>query len=126
MDKKPSKLLSAKKGHPPFEPKWSNKKGVRVGFLAGRGHQSTDIATFLNDGTTPDTIRRVWNWAGLQDFGKHRNATYVPVRLSAYERRVLSQLAAKRGLSLEEWMRNVAINAGIPDDLYASIVEVAE
>lgn len=114
------------RGHPPFEPRWSNKKAVRVGFLTGRGHQSTDIANHLNDGTTAGVIRRVWDWAGLQDFGKHRNAIYVPVRLTAYERKVLSRLAAARGLTLEEWMRNVTVNAGIPDDLYASIVEVDE
>lgn len=126
MDKRPSKLLSGKKGHPPFEPRWGNRKAIRVGFLAGRGHQSPDIADYLNDGTSSNTVRRVLAWAGLQDFGKHRNATYVPVRLSVYERRVLGELAAKRGMALETWIRNVAVNAGIPQDIYASIVEVPD
>jgi hypothetical protein len=99
---------------------------MRVGFLTGRGHQATGVAEFLSDGTTADTIRRMGRYAGLEDFGKHRNAIYIPVRLTAYERKVISRLAQARGLSIEEWMRNVSVNASIPDDLYASIVEVDE
>lgn len=114
------------KGHPEFPPKWGARKTMRVGFLTGRGHQATQIAGFLADETTADTIRRMGRYAGLEDFGKHRNAIYIPVRLTAYERKVISRLAAARGLSVEDWMRNVAVNAGIPDDLYASIVEVDE
>jgi hypothetical protein len=113
-------------GHPPFDPRWPNKKALRVGFLAGRGHQSVDIARFLSDGTSDATIRRACVWAGLQDFGKHRSATYVPVRLTAHELKLLSRLARARGLTIEEWIRQVAINAGIPDDLFASIVPEKE
>lgn len=97
-----------------------------MGFLAGRGHQSSDIAGFLNDGTTDATIRAMWAWAALQDFGKHKAATYVPVRLTVYERQVLSRLAAARGLSLEEWMRQIVTNAGIPTDLFNAIVPEKE
>lgn len=110
------------KAHPPFEPRWDNRKAMRIGFLAGRGHQSTDIARFIGDGTTDANIRSACNYAGLQEFGKHRSATYVPVRLSAHELKVLSRLAKSRGMSIEEWVRQVAVNAGIPDDLFASIV----
>lgn len=97
-----------------------------MGFLTGRGHQATDIANFLNDGTTGDTIRRVHRWAALEDFGKHRSAIYIPVRLTVYERRVLSALAQARGLTLEEWMRQISINAGIPADLFNAIVPEKE
>ena len=114
------------KGHPEFPPKWGTRKTLRIGFLMGRGHQATTIAEFLRDGTTAPTINRTSRYAGLEDFGKHRNAIYIPVRLSAYERKILSRLAAIRGLSIEEWIRNVAVNAGIPDDIYASIVDVED
>jgi len=117
LDGRPERL-----GHPPFEPKWTTKKSIRIGFLTGRGHQATDIARSLNDGTTGDTIRAVYRYADLEDFGRQRNAIYVPVPLTAYERQVLSKLALARGLMLEEWMRQVVTSAGIPDDLFSAIV----
>jgi hypothetical protein len=111
-----------KKLGPPYEPKWSNYKALQVGFLTGRGHQSPDIAAYLNDGTTPETIRTMWVRSNLELIGKNRNVVYVPVKLTAYERKVLGKLANVRQISLEEWMRRVVLSAGIPQDIYDAVV----
>ena len=112
-----------KLGAPPFEPRWPNLKAIRVGWLAGRGNQSPDIAKILNDGTTPETIRTQLQRAELENIGKGRNVVYVPVRLTSYERAVLGRLAKKRGIPLEQWLRDVCVAAGIPNDIYDAVVD---
>lgn len=111
------------KGAPAFEPRWPNLKAIKVGWLAGRGNQSTDIARYLADGTTAETIRTQLQRAELEQIGKDRNIVYVPVRLTAYERKVLGRVAEARGMSLEQWMRDIVVNAGIPNDLYDAVVD---
>ena len=112
-----------KKAHPQFEPRWPNTKAIKVGWLAGRGNQSPDIARILADGTSADVVRLMLQRAELQAIGRGRNVVYVPVRLSRYERTVLGRLAQARGISLEEWMRRIVVNAGIPQDLYDAVVD---
>lgn len=111
-----------KKLGPPYEPKWSNYKALQVGFLTGRGHQSPEIASFLNDGTSAETIRTMWARSSLELIGKHRNVVYVPVKLTAYERKVLGKLAIARQISLEEWMRRVVLSTAIPQDIFDAVV----
>jgi hypothetical protein len=111
-----------KKLRPPFEPKWPNQKALQVGYLTGRGHQSTDIAAFLNDGTSPETIRTMWQKSNLELIGKNRNVIYVPVKLTSYERKVLGKLANVRQISVEEWMRRVVLSTAIPQDLFEAVV----
>ncbi|KQU96456.1 hypothetical protein [Devosia sp. Root105] len=112
-----------KKGAPQFEPRWPNLKAIKVGWLAGRGNQSTDIARYLADGTSAETIRTQLQRAELDLIGKDRNIVYVPVRLTAYERKMLGRVAEARGMSLEQWMRDIVVNAGIPNDLYDAVVD---
>lgn len=107
---------------PPFGSRWPNTKAIKIGWLAGRGNQSPDIAKILNDGTSAETIRTQIQRAGLELIGRNRSAVYVPVKLSVYERGVLGRLAAARNLTLEEWMRQVVVNAGMPEDLFNAIV----
>ena len=111
-----------KKGAPQFEPRWPNTKAIRVGWLAGRGNQSPNIAAILNDGTTEETIRTQLQRSKLELIGRNRNVVYVPVKLTSYERGQLGKRAAARGLAIEEWLRQVAVNAGIPQDLFDAIV----
>lgn len=112
-----------KKGHPPFDPRWPNTKAIKVGWLSGRGNQSPDIARILNDGTTPETIRLMLQRAQLEVFGRGRYVVYVPVRLTRYERTVLGRLAEARGLTIEQWMHDIVVHAGIPQDLYDAVVD---
>ena len=112
-----------KLNHPPFDPRWPNTKAIKVGWLAGRGNQSTDIARYLADGTTAETIRTQLQRADLEKIGKDRNIIYVPIRLTAYERKMLGRLAQARGIPLEQWLRDVCVNAGIPNDLYDAVVD---
>lgn len=112
-----------KPGAPQFPPIWPNTKAIKVGWLSGRGNQSTDIAAILNDGTSPETIRLMLQRAELEAIGRNRNVVYVPVRLTAYERRYLGRIAAKRGMILDQWMRDIVVHAGIPNDLYDAVVD---
>lgn len=112
-----------KLGHPQFEARWPNIKAIKVGWLAGRGNQSPDIAQILNDGTTAETIRTQLQRAELERIGRNRNVIYIPVQLTAYERKVLGRLAQARGIPLEQWMRDIVVHAGIPEDLYNAVVD---
>jgi hypothetical protein len=107
---------------PEFPPKWSNRKALRVGYLLGKGRQATDIASLLGDGTTGGTVRQMRRYAKLKDFDKSRGAIHVAVRLSSYQLREISRAALKRGLSVEEWIRQVAVSAAIPEDIFHAIV----
>ena len=111
-----------KKGAPQFEPRWPNTKAIKVGWLAGRGNQSPDIAAILNDGTSPETIRTQLQRSQLENIGRNRNVVWVPIGFSVYERAVLGKRAAARHLTLEQWVRLVAVNAGIPEDIFEAIV----
>lgn len=111
-----------KKGRPPFQPRWSNRKALRVGFLLGRGRQAPDIAIELADGTTAATIRMMRGWAGLKEFGKARGATSAVVQLTSAQARLLRKRAKQQGLTTEEWLRRVA-SAAIEDDMFEAIVD---
>jgi len=111
-----------KTGHPQFEPRWPNTKAIKVGWLAGRGNQSPDIARILADGTTEETIRTMLQRAELERVGRNRNVVYVPIGFSTYERAALGKRAAAHGITFDDWVRRVAVSAGIPQDIYAAIV----
>lgn len=117
-----SKLLSAKKA-PPFEPRWPTIKAIRVGWLFGRGTGSAAIARVLNDGTSPESVRTQLQRAQLEEMGENKNVVYVPVRLTKYERKVLSRRAEDRKIDLAEWMRRIVVHAGIREDLYDAVVD---
>lgn len=123
LRKNRSKLLSSKPGAPTFEPRWPNAKAIKIGWLAGRGNGSGAIARILNDGTSPESVRTALQRAELERVTENKSVVYVPVRLTTFERTQLTKRAEARGIELGEWMRRVAVNAGIPDDLYNAIVE---
>ena len=100
----------------------TNAWAANVGYLTGRGFQSPEIASVLHDGTSSDTVRRMWKLWGLARLGKAARAVHVPVRLSAHERRVLAQRASRKGISAEEWLRRLAVCA-IADDLYNAVTD---
>lgn len=103
----------------------TNAWAGRVGYFTGRGHSAEVVARFLNDGTSPETVRRMWKLWGLQDVGHNRNNIYVPVKLTVYERKVLQRLAEARGIDLAEWLRRIGLSCGIPEDLYQAVTDGA-
>lgn len=111
--------FKGKLGAKQFAARWPNEKAIKVGYLHGRGNSSPAIASKLKDGTTAATIRTQLQRAGLTDGSR---IFRVSVVLSSYQRTQLTARAAARGMDLEEWMRLVVINAGIPDDLFDAVV----
>ena len=92
-----------------------------IGFLAGIGRSSVDIAADLADGTTPETIRAQWRRHGI---AARTKATQVPIELGRHHLGRLSDLAKARGIAPEEWLRRLAV-AAIKDDLFDAVVDEA-
>lgn len=115
-----SSALSTRLGGPPFEPRWSNTKALTIGFMAGQGYSTPQIARALNDGTIYETIGALLRRAGIRrKQGKH---IALPVQLQQHEFALLQQRAAAEGLAPDEWLRKTA-SAAIRDDLFRAIVD---
>lgn len=103
--------------------RWTNAKSALVAYLTGKGHTSVQIAEMLNDGTRPETIRRMWKlWELPLDSTGGRHRATVPVPLFAHERVALAILAKKVGVSPEEFLRRISICV-ISDDLYGAVTD---
>lgn len=108
-----------------FRESWSNAKSALVGYLTGQGNTSTAIATQLNDGTSPDTIRRMWSlWQLSGDQSSGRYSAAIPIPLTAQQRRRLMELADGEDLDPIEFLRKIAVIV-IQDkhDLYKAIID---
>ena len=106
-------------GAPEFEPRWTNRKALRIGWLAGQGYTSTAIAAELADGTTAGTIRPQFHRAGIS----LKAPRLVPVGMTVQELRLLNQRAVEVGLAPADWLKRIAV-AAARDDLYGAIVDV--
>ena len=117
-----------------FRPRTSRYRGGRsfvetktnawaafIGFLLGRGYSSEAIASRLDDGTDPGTVRRMAQYWGLPSWGR-KNDGFLPIPVTVRMRANLQARADQRGLSLEEYCRRILICASMPSDLYDAIV----
>jgi hypothetical protein len=101
----------------------TNAWAAMVGFLTGRGYMSTEIERILHDGTSCQTVRRMWKLWGLPlpETGGRRKVS-VPIELSVYERTLLSAAARRQGIQPNEYLRRIAICA-LTDDLYDAVTD---
>ncbi|TIS37531.1 hypothetical protein [Mesorhizobium sp.] len=101
----------------------TNAWAAMVGFLTGRGYTSAEIERILRDGTSGETVRRMWKlWAlPLTETGGRRKIS-VPIELSARERGLLADRARRRGITPPEYLRRIATCALI-DDLYDAVTD---
>lgn len=93
-----------------------------LGFLTGRGYSSVAIAESLGEGTSPETVRRMWTLWGLRGRGLKTREVCVMVGIRERERAYLTDRAAQHGLSLEEYCRRILLCASMPRDRYHDIV----
>lgn len=101
---------------------------LRVGGMLCLGWQSTYIADKLDDGTSPDMIRRLRRYGRLGELTGRpatRGGTHSRLPLTQRQAKRLAKLAAARGLTPEEWLRQVAV-AAIHDDLFEAVVDAAD
>lgn len=101
----------------------TNAWAAMVGFLTGRGYMSTEIERILRDGTSSDTVRRMWKlWAlPMHETGGRRKVS-VPVELNVRERMLLASHARRLGISPHEFLRRIATCA-LTDNLYDAITD---
>lgn len=88
-----------------------------VGYLAGRGFFSTEIAERLGDGTNPAAIRKCFQRWGLP-MVRHRGGFFVAFTPKMKAR--IDLLAKKHDTSSEEMIRRIAVCV-IDDDMYEAV-----
>jgi hypothetical protein len=101
----------------------TNAWAALVGFLTGRGYMSNEIEKILADGTSRETVRRMWKLWGLplSETGGRRKIS-VPIELSVRERQILADRARRRGIAPAEYLRRIATCA-LTDDLYDAVTD---
>ncbi len=106
-----------------FITRWSVAKGAYVGFYTGLGYSSGDIEKHMADGTSRDTVRRLWKlWRlPLEELGDRSRAS-IMVSLTHHQRAKLTRQAKKRGLTREEYIRRIIVCA-VADDMFDAIVD---
>lgn len=97
-----------------------------LGFLTGRGYSSVAIAETLGEGTSSETVRRMWTLWGLRGRGLKTREVCIMVPMRERERAHLAARAEQNGLSLEEYCRRILICASMPRDRYREIVPVEQ
>lgn len=115
----------AKSNNTKFKESWSNQKSALVGYLTGQGYTSVSISEALDDGTSPDTIRRMWSlWKLSGDQGEGRYNESVPIPLSSGQRMRLNEMAAGEEMEAIEFIRKIVVIV-IQDkhDLYKAIID---
>lgn len=96
---------------------WSNRKAARVAAMAAQGRSSIQIAEALHDGTSPATVRAMLLKWRVQTTG----TPFCQVPLSITTRAWLGWRAERRGLTPEEYLRQV-VDKVIRENLFDAIV----
>lgn len=104
-----------------FTPTKSNLWAIRLGFWAGQGCSSVDIARLLEDGTGPATVRTMIQRAELPLVGEKK--VVVPIILPTWQRDILAKHARKHEIELIEYCTRLIYDAGIADDLYIALTD---
>jgi len=101
--------------------RWTNAKAGLVGFLAGSGLNSCEIAAHLGDGTSSATIRAL-----LRRRWELPRAEGVKVPLPTYDAHRLKEKAASHKLDRAEFCRRILSTIARDSfDLYSSITDGA-
>jgi hypothetical protein len=104
-----------------FVERWSTAKAYLVGRLTGLGYSAPQICERLGDGTLPGTVTKMWGHYG--DSGvRPSDEVGLMVTLTHMQRSAIFKRAQQHGLSMEEYVRRIAICASMPSDLYDAIV----
>lgn len=111
-----------RRGHPPFEEKWSNKKAARVAFLAGKGLTATAIARELADGTTIHAINGMLDYWGIRQ-EEDRSVLPVNIDLPAWDRTRLHAQAQKRGMGMGELAGRIIHIMNVEPVLYGNVLD---
>lgn len=113
---------SRQRGGHAFTESRTNAWAGMLGFLTGRGYSSVAIAEALGEGTSSETVRRMWTLWGLRGRGLKSREVCIMVPMRERERANLTARAEQHGLSLEEYCRRMLICGSMPKDRYADIV----
>jgi hypothetical protein len=89
----------------------------KLGYLTGLGRSAVNIAESMGDGIHPSYVRTLWRRWGLETAEAR---CLVP--LTTAERCTLAWRAEKRGMTPEEWLRQIAA-AAIREGLFDAIVD---
>lgn len=119
----PPKRHFTERYHQPVIIRWTIAKGAFIGFLTGMGYTAVDIEKRMGDGTSRETVRRMWKLWELptNEVGGARYKR-VSIDLRFGERAKLAKQAQKRGLTMEEYLRRIA-RCAIRDDMYDAITD---
>lgn len=101
--------------------RWSNRTAFLVGFLTGRGYSAPQVADVLDDGTSPGTVTKMWQYWRIEAV-RPTDDVAIMVPLTSMQRSHLYNRAMQHGLSIEEYSRRVLTCATMPADLYDAIV----
>jgi len=99
--------------------RWTNAKAAWIAFQIGQQKSSREIEREIRDGTSAATIRRMIHLWKLPVTGMRRG---IVVQLAQGRRARLEKLAAKRGITPEQYLDRICSHA-IRDDLYDAIVD---
>jgi hypothetical protein len=107
----------------PLPPNWSNEKAALVGYMAGRGDTSREIAAALADGTSRETVRGMWRRWGLPiPIKGGRRCFILPTAMDIQTRAILTIRAEAAGVSPTEFIERV-LKCVVRDDLYNAVVD---
>lgn len=99
--------------------RWTNAKSAWIGFKLGQQMSSVAIEKEIADGTSAATIRRMIYLWKLPVQGMRRG---IVVQLTKASKAKLEKLAARRGMTPEQYLDRLCHHA-IRDDLYSAIVD---
>lgn len=95
----------------------TNAWAGNIGYLAGRGFFSTEIAERIGDGTSAAAIRKSFQRWGLP-IVRHRGGLFVAFTPKMKAR--IDALAKKHNTTSEEMIRRISICV-IDDDMYEAV-----
>lgn len=107
--------------HGDYLPRRSNLWAVKVGFWFGRGYSPKAVAQIIGEGTSAGTVAGQVRRAGLLEDAYR--GTVVPIELPAWQRNIIADQAARRGLTLQQIIQQVLESTLVLDDLYGAVTD---
>ena len=104
-----------------FSPRRSNLWAVRIGFWFGRGYSPKAVAQIVGEGTSAGTVAGQVRRAGLLE-DAYRGAV-IPIELPAWQRNIIAEQAARRGMTLQQIIHQVVESTLVLDDLYVAVTD---
>jgi hypothetical protein len=104
-----------------FLPRRSNLWAIRVGYWLGRGYSAKEAAQKVGEATSAGTVAGQARRAGVLP-AKSRTPI-IPVELPSWQRDIIAEQAARRGLSLQQIIHQVLESTLVLDDLYDAVTD---